>query len=459
MSKVFTLVVLTLLLHSEILEICPNPYKNPKAEYVKIACGGNCTLSDGERSMSINSSGVFYVAKDRDEFFEEFGFYPDFKFVGKIALSNSADEIYLYENGKLVDSFKYGKKRFFTDKGLIYVKEHGGWVFRYEDWSDFGSVVDNVSGEIIVTPYDFHFEADEIVSYLFTTDDYVSGDFTLYLEAKPVGGIPISELDAIEGHKTFFLHSKSHRFHHWKFGLKDDRVVITTENWKWDKRGYIVTFKSSKVSEFLRKAIKHDLKYKTEMGNVGKFKRKTHTLVRGGDKCEFNGKVEVFLIPDRSIFPLLSSAEERLYVQVPYMDFEYLGKPVLLEILRNVSKRAEVKIILNDVDRNKETVRILKEMAKSENLNLDVKTMKNLHGKLVIVDDKALITSANFDEYGLMFNREICVVVYDKKAVDFLTESFKRDWRGDDYTYLMVAIFLLSASVVVTYHYLKRLRF
>jgi hypothetical protein len=461
MFKFIVLCVLLLLLSTakaELLEICPNPY-NSKAEYVKVVCNSSCILSDGEGNITINRSGVFYIAKNKTEFMKELGFYPDYEFKGQFALANDGDEVYLYENGTLVDYFAYGNKGFrFVDKGLIYFEENGKWDFRYEDWSNFVPVKDCVEGVIIVTPANFHFKADTVVSYTFVTDDLVSGNYTLYLEAKPVGGIPLNEYEILKKHRTVFLHSNSYRYFHWKFGLNNDTVLITTENWKWDKRGYIIVLKSEKISNYLRKVLEHDLKYTTNStGKFNKLKKIVHARPCG-KSFEFNGCVEVFVLPDHGILDFMK-AERRLYIEVPYMHFDWFDEPILLDTIKDVAKKAEVKIILNDDKKNYETVEFLKKLAESENLNLEVKTIPNLHGKLVISDDKALITSANFDKYGLKLNREIGIIFHDKKAVEFLANSFMDDWKGDnDDTYLLPAIVLLTIAVVATYLYLRRLR-
>jgi len=208
----------------------------------------------------------------------------------------------------------------------------------------------------------------------------------------------------------------------------------------------------------LRKVLEHDLKYTTNStGKVNKLKKIMH-VKPSGKSFEFNGCVEVFVLPDHDILDFMK-AERRLYIEVPYMYFNWFDEPILLDTIKDVAKRVEVKIILNDDRKNYETVEFLKKLAKSENLNLEVKTIPNLHGKLVISDDKALITSANFDKYGLKLNREIGIIFYDKKAVEFLANSFMDDWEGDnDDVYLIPAITLLTVAVVATYLYLRRLR-
>ncbi len=437
MRIIFVVLLTALILlpvRAEILEVCPNPY-NSQAEYVKVRCNTTCVLSDGEGNVTLRA-GVHYVAKNTSAFEKEFGFKPDAEFKGRFALANDGDEVLLYENGVLVDKFKYKR----ADKGLVYYRE-GCWKFRYEDWTSFKPVKDYVKGEIIITPADFVFEADTIVSYTFTTDRYVNGNYTLYLDANPVGGIPANEIEIARNHKTYFLKSPSYRFFHWKFGLKDDEVVITTENWRWNNVGFIVHFESRKVSKFLRNVLKHDRVYSVDHGSVGNLKA-FKSFGGKGKIYEFEGNVTVFVLPDYNpIFDEMEKAKGRLYIMAPYIHFK---NTKFLDILRN--KSCEVKVITAD----EKCAEFLKDFGSRNNLKLDVKVDKRVHGKLVIADDKAIIISANFDEFGLNRNREIGVVL-EGKVVDDLAGLF----NNNDTIYTLSALTLLCLAVAVAYIYLR----
>ncbi|WP_457550440.1 phospholipase D-like domain-containing protein [Archaeoglobus sp.] len=432
---VVILIVLAFPVKAEILEVCPNPY-NPQAEYVKVKCNVTCILSDGEGNVTLKA-GVHYVTKNSSAFEKEFGFKPDAEFKGRFALANGGDEVLLYENGVLVDKFSYKK----SHRGLIYYRE-GGWKFRYEDWTNFKPVKDYVKGEIIVTPANFVFKADTIVSYTFTTDRYVKGNYTLYLDANPIGGIPINEIEIAKDHKTYFLKSPSYRFFHWKFGLRNDEIVITTENWRWNNIGYIIHFESQKVSKFLRKVLEHDRVYAGDHGNVGKL-RAFKSFGGRGKIYKFEGNVTVFVLPDYNpIFDEMKKAKRRLYIMAPYIHFR---DTEFLDILRN--KSCEVRIITADED----CAEFLKDFGSRNGLKLEVKVDKRVHGKLVIADDEAVITSANFDECGFKMNREIGVIL-EGKVVGDLASLFNEE---DDTVYIIPALILLCLAIAIAYIWLR----
>ena len=457
MLKLALLLMLGLVNSSCILEVCPNPY-NSEAEFVKIYANSSCVLSDGEGEIAINKSGIVYVAKNRSAFYEAFGFYPDYEFEGRFALSNAGEEIRLIQNGSVVDSFSYGR----IDRGVIYYRTQNGWDFRYQDWTNFSPVEDIVEGKIIVSPTDYKIKADDLIvaSYTLTDDSFIDCDnVTIFLDANPVGKAPMNEMVLAKKDNVTFLKSDSFKHFHWKFAIADgDRVIITTENWKWNKRGYIVEFKSERIADMLKSALEHDKIYATELSKFGKSKQKVKVLKRG-DELSFNAKVEVFVLPDYNpIFKIINSAENRLLIQAPYMDFEWFGNSSpLLDAIINASKRAEVRIILSDKDTA--TKQTLEELAKLEGLNLKVKTMENLHGKMIVADDVCLITSANLNKYGLKLNREVGVVIYSEDVADFLAEKFEEDWSGEKQNgipYLILAIALLSIAVASTYVLMKR---
>lgn len=423
--------------NAEILEVCPNPY-NAKAEYVKVRCNSTCTLSDGEGNMTLDR-GTHYITKNATAFFKEFGFEPDLEFKGRFALSNDKDELYLYENGTLIDFFEYKN----PERGLIYYRA-GEWKEKFEGWTDFKPVSDYVIGEVIVTPSNFVFEADTVVSYLFTTDRYVKGDYELYLDANPVGGIPVNEMEIARSHETHFLSSNSYRFFHWKFALKEDYVVITTENWRWDNLGFIVHFKSESIAEYLKNVLKHDEMYSTSPGKVSDLKA-FGSLGGVGRSYRFEGNVTVFVMPDYNpIYDFMKDAKHELYIMAPYIRFD---DTKFLDILRN--KSCEIKVITAD----KKCAEFLKDFGIRNGLNLEVELNERVHGKLLIADNKAIITSANFDKYGMSRNREIGIIL-EGEVADDLKGLFNR--KEDVFT--IPAIVLLFAVVLITYIFFRRLR-
>ncbi len=432
---------------SVILEVCPNPY-DPNSEYVKVFVDSNCTLTDGEGSITFNRTGTFYVAKNSTAFERSFGFPPDYEFEGRFALSNSGEKVWIVKNGKVVDEFEWRN----ADKGLIYYRTDRGWDFRYEDWTDFDSVRDYVSGKVIVSPANYRIKADSIVlaSYTLTDPDAIDCDnVTIFLDGNPVGGVPLNEkfLNAT------FLKSRSYKHFHWKFAVADgSKVIITTENWNFDKRGYIVEFESEKIAKYLLSVLDHDKRYRCSVKSFSKPRLSVKSL-SAGKIAKFESQVEVFVLPDRNpVLEFMMSAKRRLLIQAPYMGVEW--EP-LLNTIENVSKRVETKIILDEND--VKTKEFLEKLAKSKNLKLEVRTMRHLHGKMIVADDVVLITSANLNEYGLKLNREVGIKIYDKKIADFLADSFDEDWNSDEGNsyHLLVVATVLALSLLLIHRRLR----
>ena len=106
------------------------------------------------------------------------------------------------------------------------------------------------------------------------------------------------------------------------------------------------------------------------------------------------------------------------------MGFEWFGnnRPLLNTIV-NASKHVDVQVILSD--RDKATKQIPRNLAKFKNLNLKVKTIE--HGKLIVVNDIAIITLANLNKYSLKLNREVGIIIYSKDVANFLAKKFDED--------------------------------
>lgn len=438
---------------SHMLEVCPNG-----VEYVKVYVDSNCTLSDGEGRVNLNKSGVVYIAKDRNEFYRLLGLYPDYEFKGRFALANDGEDVYIIQNGRIVDSFNW--KDLYKDRGVVYYRTDEGWDFKYWDWTNFSMVEDYVSGMVIISPTDYRIDADNVILASYTLTDLPTdcSNVTIFLDGNPVGGVPINEMLLSEKFNVTFLRSKSFKHFHWKFAVCDGcKIIITTENWKWNKRGYIVEFKSGKVADFLKSVLNHDKIYSTDVNRFSEAKTKIKVL-KHGESVHFRSKVGVFVLPDcNPIFDLIKSAKRRLLIQAPYMGFEWFGdERPLLDAIVNASKRVKVRIILSD--RDEATRQILEDLAEIKDLNLEVKTMDNLHGKLIVVDDVAIIASANLNKYGLKLNREVGVIIYSKDVADFLASRFDEDWNGKkkDVSYLVPSVVLLLVAIVITHTLIRR---
>ncbi len=434
---------------AEILEVYPNPF-DERLEYVKVRVNSSAYLTDGEGYVNFSSPGIYYAAKDPKLFKKRYGI-DAIPFGKRFALSNSGEEIRLYEDGKLVDTFDYAN--IYRDEGLIYYRgEEGQWDFRYDGWSDFSSVSDVVSGKIVVTPADLSFSGEEAVmtSYILTRCSFDFEKGILLLDASPAGGLPespcLKELKSKDNFSVLFLSSPVYRNFHYKFAVIDgSRIIITTENWKWDKRGYVVVFESGKVAEYLKEVVRNDLQFRSEAVSGSDYTWKSRSRVESGSfrkNLEFAAEVEVFVLPDYNpVFDFIASATERLYIEAPYMDFEWFegfgvaensdASPLLKSIISAARKGADVVIVLGDSKRNRKVAEFLESVAEKEGVEIQVSlTDLKLHGKAVVADDRLLITSANLNKYGLKLNREIGIIINSRDASDFVAEIIRKDASG-----------------------------
>lgn len=445
--------ILFLLVHAasacQILEVLPNPYGDDGREYVKVFCETNCTLTDGESEFSFGP-GIHYVARNATAFADYYGFHPDAE---GIRLSNRGEELSLICKNR-TDVFDYS---FFTDDGLIYFRKDGKWDFRYEDWTSFSPVSDYVTGRIIVTPASYVLEGKGIVASYTVTKDNFDGDFEFIVDADPVGGIPAEEMRLAGKYRFHFLEG-SYRNFHYKFAVLGSKVVITTENWKWDNRGVIVEFESEKAAELLEKVFQNDLKYRSEPGSVSDIKGDYRE--GKGRELKFAGRVEVHVMPDSNpVFEFMENSSSFLYIAAPYISFEWFddSSPLLNAILNASRKGVEVRVMLADYERNRKVVDFLNSLPNVEARMIRSPEFDELHAKYIVTDGNVLITSANFNKYGLKLNREIAVIVESDEMSEFMKEVFERDWEGRAEVSPALSLILLGLALLAGFYLLRRM--
>ncbi len=447
---------------AEILEVCPN-CGNYEYVKVKVTCD-NAILSDGEGKIPLNAKNkILVAAKNATEFYRRFGFYPDIeaqKVDRRFALSNQGEEIFLLCNGTLEDTLAYGKSgsglASFQDREVVYFRNNGSWDFRYVDWTDFEPIYDTVSGRIIVFPNELEIKAEKsliLVSYTLPEELNLRElakkgvKIEIFLDSSPVGGIPLEEVEILkdlkaENVEVHFLDSNSYKNFHYKFAIVDGRkVIITTENWKTSNRGYMVELESEKIAKMLLDVINSDRKYTSPTSSHGKISDLKGFKKSGisGKEVEFEGEVEVFVLPDYNpIFGFISSSKEELLIEVPYMDLTWFGTDKLLDLIENACKNgSKVRILLDSKyskERNEKLISFLNELARKKGYDLEAKLIalkgfESLHGKMIYSDGNCVITSANFNEYGFKLNREVGIIIKDKKACEFLRNQFYEDWK------------------------------
>ncbi|MEM1670605.1 MAG: phospholipase D-like domain-containing protein [Archaeoglobaceae archaeon] len=405
-----------------LLEICPNPYGSDGAEYLKVYCPDDCVLTDNETQLSIKN-GFYTITKNKSEFLSRFEPLGELMESPKnFALSNDGEKICIVSKNEK-DCFHYGKDIKILDEGLIYFRKSVLWDFRYEDWSNFSCLSDRIRGTLIITPADFKAEGFRIASYNFFADFEPR---ELFVDSKT--GVRC-------GLEAKYL-SGPYRNFHYKFGLKDNRVVITTENWVFSKKGYIVDFSSESFANALNNLLDYDSRFltanKTCSGNA------VSKNFGEGKKIEFEANTTLLILPDcNPVFDFVESSKRRLYIIAPYMSLDWFNENGLLSAIRKAKANgAEVTIVLSEEYSGDETKILQRE-------GFEVKKIRNLHGKAIIADDRVLITSANMNMFGLKLNREIGLIIESKDVADFIISDIEK--RADLVGSLIpVLIFLLT---------------
>ncbi|AGK60579.1 hypothetical protein Asulf_00558 [Archaeoglobus sulfaticallidus PM70-1] len=446
-SLLILLILILLILPAQansIVEVCPNC---GSYEFVRLSLS-ECRdgyLTDGEGKVLLPEQGEVIVTKSLEEFYKKFGYNATIEAGGKFRLSNTGEEIYLYCNNTLADTFSYGRNGMipYCDRDVVYYRSDG-WDFRYLNWTSFEPVSDTVSARIVIFPNKFKIKANYSVvlaSYILHDDFHDMVDeninLTLLLDANPVGGIPLDEMEVVrKADQVYFLKSQSYKNFHYKFAVVDDkRVIVTTENWKTTNRGFLIEFKSEKIAKRLKELVDNDIKYATSLQSFSDFRGSRSFVVEAGS-YSFRGNVTLYILPDSNpIFDMIAESREELLIEVPYMDLTWFGDDYLLDLLKSSCENgAKIRILLDSKHSAERNLKLIEFLNHFRNCDLEAKMIKlkgfdSLHGKMLYADGRCVITSANFNEYGLKLNREIAILIDNKSACNFLRNQFYDDWE------------------------------
>ncbi len=128
----------------------------------------------------------------------------------------------------------------------------------------------------------------------------------------------------------------------------------------------------------------------------------------------------------KHVEPLLRGATRRIWICSPWIDLEYAK--LLVEKAR---QGVDVRIVTSDDVNNKGTIEMLnmsKEASVRENvaLNLALKTLSAPlpHAKIYVIDDVALVGSANLTEAGMWRNLELAIVLREPDLVKEIEQQF-----------------------------------
>ena len=274
-------------------------------------------------------------------------------------------------------------------------------------------------------------------------------------------------------------------FDHGKYAVIDDEILlIMSENWGWSgippagqfgNRGWGAAISDTGVAGYFKNVFENDwnplqadsvsFDSAHEKWNDG------HNWSREGTECEshFNRRLIVsqsLITPvispdtslsDQTILGMLESAQERICLEEFYV-YKHWGSRaegsisetpnIYLEAVIDAARRGcEVRILLDstyyniesdDPIDNDDTVEYVNEIAIAEGLDMEAKLVNlpehdyvKIHNKGMIVDDKVLISSINWNLNSVTANRETGIIIQNQEAADFFTEIFDYDWKDD----------------------------
>ena len=284
-----------------------------------------------------------------------------------------------------------------------------------------------------------------------------------------------------------------YRFDHSKYTLVDDKtVVIGTENYgrtgvpidnSYGNRGYMIHISEPQFVAQVRKVWQHDVRPETLLDvidwkddprdNYGlpyrkpdfepSFKIPSGNYKRPLKPLHYRGKVDLELVlsPNNSLnaksgpLAMLLRAKKTLDIEQNSI-VKYWGKKrdkvraqnLPLEAVISAARRGvAVRVLLDGTwynisgdnkKNNDDTVAYLNDLAAKEKLplmakviNLNSTSLSKIHSKGILADGKEVfVGSINWTENSFKGNREVGVIVGDRRITGYYQKIFERDWRA-----------------------------
>ena len=265
-------------------------------------------------------------------------------------------------------------------------------------------------------------------------------------------------------------------FHHPKYVVVDDSVLVTTENWNpsgvggTSSRGWSVTVHDEDLAAALETTFAADAAGSDSRSWSDH--RDDATFVEDDPPDEpfapeydpavvpVDG-VELLLAPDNAeirFLELLADAEESILIkQARIPDPEF---PLLEATVDAAREGVEVRILLDSTwyveKENRETASRLEEIAADEALSIEVALVdpgsrfEKIHAKGVVIDDEVTVVgSANWNENAFRNNREVLLVLYGEEASAYYVDVFDDDWEGESWSLPIELLATLAIGLVV----------
>ncbi|MFA9501503.1 phosphatidylserine/phosphatidylglycerophosphate/cardiolipin synthase family protein [Natrinema sp. H-ect1] len=315
-------------------------------------------------------------------------------------------------------------------------------------------------------------------------------EVAVLLEASPVGGTPAATEGVLEtladggvDVRVIGGEDSRYRYHHPKYAVADDRLLVTTENWKpsgvggESNRGWGIRLESASLAADLATVFRADFAGRDT--TAGAAYRRNTTFTDDGPVYSSSApeypttheptpvpveSAELLLAPDNAdarLNDLLASADDEILVLQPSIaDDVSLLASTLEAARRGVDVRILVGSARYNAAENEALAADLERIADREGLPLEVRLVgdtdrfEKIHAKGIVIDgETAVVGSANWNSNSLENNREVLVALHGEAVADYYATVFESDWAGDSWSFpigagVAVAVALAVAAVV-----------
>lgn len=473
----------------------------------------NLTITDGHASGSVslpsNETRVA-VSLDPDET-RPLTEYPVVEIDGHVRFAADGDDLVLEDDGGPVDAISYDR----APEGSVWYRgderddsgeesgeptaADGSWWPREATCLSVQSrevteVTSFVLPDAPEAPLEAIDDADDhvrLAGYTFTDEavtetllDATDRGVTVevLVDASPVGGTPASTAPVLDdlaeaGVNVSVVGGESSRyaFHHPKYAVADETVLVMTENWKpsgvggASSRGWGVKVPDPDLASDLGSVFDADVSGRDTSSWTDHRAGTTFVDDEEVDRSYPSetdpatleaDEVELLLSPDNAeerIEELIETAESELLitqVQIGGPDFSLLE--AALEAARS---GVTVRVLLDDswyvAEDNERLVEHLQAMAAAESLPLEARLVGEtnqfgkIHTKGVVVDrETAVVGSMNWNDHAMGKNREVGLAIHGSEPAAYYAGVFEADWVGDGGDPLPIELIAFLAALL-----------
>lgn len=469
-----------------IVELYPNTsIPNDVGEYVTLSFPEptaltGWTLTDGKTTTRLGDETVVgRVAFSRDPAVaREKVDDPVLELRDHFVLAQVGETVQLRHEGRVVDETTYER----APRAQRWLRTDDGWEWRPRGATAFEARDLPADGALAFVlpdspgvPLETLRGADErilLAGYTFSSEPAAEElrtaaargvEVRVLVDGTPVGGQTVAEANALDSLvdagvpvRVFDGPVVRYRFHHPKYAVVDDRVIVLTENWKPSgtggraSRGWGIVIESAPVADALAAVFVADAGWEDTV-DWQRYRENrrfvTDDPATGSYPERFDpafvevSSVRIAVAPDNAeaeVLALLEGAEESIRIEQVTIDSDHAFLRAAIEA---AERGVHVRILLDDswyVEReNRAIVERLEGRAEREGLPIEARLVdsrgefEKIHAKGVVVDDRrTLVGSINWNENSVRHNREVAVVVESEAAAAFYATVFDADWRG-----------------------------